>query len=124
MPAKRHRVTRGDDFRNIVRSGIRVGGAYCITHAVLHVTTQGDTVDQPARFGFIVSKAIGNAVTRNRVRRRCQAIVDARLRAGFGGADVVFRLIPAATEATFAQLEKEMNRSLDRVQSAALEARL
>lgn len=96
----------------------------CITHAVLHV--RPDPLEsarlpdsavnaQPARFGFIVSKAVGGAVIRNRVRRRLKAIVERRLERGFCDADVVFRVLPAAAQATFAQLEHEVTRALDRV---------
>lgn len=113
MPSRQHRVTRGEDYRRIVRTGNRVGGAYCITHAVLHVpSAAGEAL--PARFGFIVSKAVGNAVTRNLVRRRLKAIADHRLEAGFAGADVVFRALPASAGAPFAELEREVERSLER----------
>ncbi len=89
-----------------------MGGANCITHAVLHVHGE----DRPARFGFIASKAVGNAVTRNLVRRRLKGIVERRLARGFSGADVVFRVLPAAATTAFAQLELEVNRALDRVE--------
>ncbi|CAG7618217.1 Ribonuclease P protein component [Leucobacter soli] len=92
-----------------MRSGNRVGGATCITHAVLHVDE-----GLPARFGFIVSKAVGNAVTRNLVRRRLKSIVERRLAAGFTGADVVFRALPASAAVPFAELERETVRALDR----------
>lgn len=87
-----------------------MGGAYCITHAVLHVRD-----DDPSRFGFIVSKAVGNAVTRNLVRRRLKSIVDRRLAEGFSGADVVFRALPASATAPYVMLEREVVRSLERV---------
>ncbi len=109
-------MTRGDDYRRIVRNGNRVGGAYCIAHAVLHV--QGST--EPARFGFIVSKAVGNAVTRNLVRRRLKFIVERQLATGFTGADVVFRALPAVADASFAELEQEAVRQLDRVRRMAV----
>jgi len=115
VPSRQHRVTRGDDYRRIVRNGNRVGGAYCITHAVLHVRNDAAA---PARFGFIVSKAVGNAVTRNLVRRRLKSIVERRLADGFTGADVVFRALPASAAAEFAELEREVTRSLDRVRRA------
>lgn len=133
MPARHHRVTRGDDYRRIVREGRRVGGALCVTHAVSH--TQGrDAADpeamsaagsgvrgaeRPARFGFIVSKAVGGAVTRNLVRRRLKSIVERSIAAGFTGADVVFRALPASADASFAELEREVTRSLDRVRRPA-----
>lgn len=109
MPARQHRVTRGEDYRRAVRTGRRVGGALCITHAVLRAP--GD----PARFGFIVSKAIGNAVTRNLIRRRMKTVVERRLHTGISELDVVFRALPPVTDAPFEQLEREMNRALDRL---------
>ena len=117
MPAKTHLVTRGDDYRYIVRKGNRVGGANCITHAVLHVETE-----KPARFGFIVSKAVGNAVTRNLVRRRLKSIVDMRLANGFAGADVVFRMLPRSADASFQELKDETTRALDRIARLRTEA--
>ena len=110
MPARQHRITRGEDYRRIVRTGRRVGGAYCITHAVLR--TPGD----PARFGFIVSKAVGGAVTRNLIRRRMKTIVERRILSGFSGFDVVFRALPAAAKAPFADLEHEIGSALDRIE--------
>ncbi|GAA1618866.1 ribonuclease P protein component [Leucobacter chromiireducens] len=111
MPAQRHRVTRGDDYRRIVRSGYRVGGAFCITHAVLR------EAGEPARFGFIVSKAVGNAVQRNLARRRLKTIAERRIAAGFTGVDVVFRALPAILEPEFAVLEHEVERALRRVET-------
>ncbi|QYM77370.1 ribonuclease P protein component [Leucobacter luti] len=110
MPALRHRVTRGDDYRRVVRSGYRVGGAHCITHAVLRAP------GEPARFGFIVSKAVGNAVHRNLVRRRLKTIAERRIAAGLGGVDIVFRALPAIRDTRFADLEAEIGRALDRVE--------
>lgn len=128
MPARPHRVTRGDDYRRIVREGRRVGGAFCVTHAVLHSADPlgGDVLgddavpgpplgERPARFGFIVSKAVGGAVVRNLVRRRLKAIADRRLADGFTGADVVFRALPASATAGFAELEREVSGSLERI---------
>lgn len=143
MPAKRHRVTRGEDYRFVVRTGRRVGGAFCITHAVLRsqegaggvgsaqtiTESTSETagairesnpalaaMQAPARFGFIISKAVGNAVTRNLVRRRMKSVVERRIASGMQGVDVVFRALPAAADASFEALEREMNRALDRVE--------
>lgn len=91
-----------------------MGGAYCITHAVLR------SPDDPARFGFIISKAVGNAVTRNLVRRRLKAIVEARIHEGIRGVDVVFRALPASGSASFAELQREAHRALDRLERELL----
>ncbi|MHA3685433.1 ribonuclease P protein component [Leucobacter sp. HY1910] len=118
MPARQHRITRGEDYRRTVRTGRRVGGAYCITHAVFSApdtsVAQGGT-STPARFGFIISKAVGNAVTRNLIRRRFKTIVERQLASGIAGVDIVFRVFPKVTEASFEELEAEVTRALARV---------
>ncbi|MGH1550083.1 ribonuclease P protein component [Leifsonia poae] len=50
-----------------VRRGARFSGASTLTY--IRPNPDSDTV----RFGFIVSKAVGNAVTRNLIRRRLKA---------------------------------------------------
>ena len=97
MLAKANRIVRGDDFRRIVRTGRRAGG----TLAVVHRARPEAAV---ARFGFIVSKQVGNAVVRNRVRRRLSEIVRAELGA-IEAADIVVRALPAAATADFATLK-------------------
>lgn len=110
MPARQHRITRGEDYRRTVRTGRRVGGAYCITHAVF------STPDSPARYGFIISKAVGNAVTRNLIRRRLKTIVERRINQGAAGVDIVFRAFPQIVDASFEELEAEVGRALDRTE--------
>lgn len=109
MPARRHRVTRGEDYRRAVRAGKRVGGAVCITHAFSR------SPGEPARFGFIVAKTVGNAVTRNLIRRRLKTVVERHLAAGITGVDVVIRALPAAADADYATLEAQVDRALRRL---------
>ncbi len=109
MPARHHRVTRGDDYRRIVRTGNRVGGAYCITYVVPHSLEGTETT--PVRFGYIISKAVGNAVTRNLVRRRMKSITDELIADGECCRDVVFRALPAAATCSYTELQREIRRS-------------
>ncbi|MBX9717406.1 MAG: ribonuclease P protein component, partial [Microbacteriaceae bacterium] len=67
MLPRAHRVVRGDDFRRAVRQGRRSS----TPHAVLYRLT-GEP--EGPRIGVVVSKQVGGAVVRNRVRRRIQAI--------------------------------------------------
>ena len=119
MPARHHRVTRGEDYRRIVRTGNRVGGAYCITYAVsraLPGQLEAQKNDRlPARFGYIISKAVGNAVTRNLVRRRMKSIAQAMIHEGASGVDIVFRALPAAATATYSELEQSMRKAVSRI---------
>lgn len=96
----------------------------CITHAVLRVPDlvdgDGDVKGPahsplPARFGFIVSKAVGGAVTRNLVRRRLKGIAQQHLAGGLAGVDIVFRALPASSSASYSELDLEINRALERV---------
>jgi ribonuclease P protein component len=71
--------------------------------------------DEPGfRAGFVTSKRLGGAVTRNRVRRRMRDMVrteQARLRPGFWFV-VVAR--PAAVRASYAELKDEWLRLAER----------
>lgn len=68
------------------------------------------------RVGIVVSRKVGNAVVRNRVRRRLRESFRARVRAGVvpDGADVVIIARPDAAGADFAALDAALNRALDR----------
>lgn len=56
------------------------------------------------RFGFIVSRAVGDAVTRNRLRRRYRALARELVDAGGRGQDVVVRALPAVAELSWLEL--------------------
>jgi ribonuclease P protein component len=72
------------------------------------------------RVGFTVSKKVGTAVERNRVRRRLREIVrlapDATLRPGH---DYVLIGRRAALELPFAKMVEDFNRALSRVHARA-----
>ena len=70
--------------------------------------------DGPTRFGFIVAKTVGNAVTRNTVRRRLKAIAHDLLTEAPTGYDVVVRALPAAAQATWPTLLGDVSRSFAR----------
>ncbi len=60
------------------------------------------------RFGFIVAKTVGNAVVRNRVRRRLKAIAHELAPELPTGAEFVFRALPPAAVARFSDLKSEI----------------
>lgn len=73
---------------------------------VVHVAASSSATDAPS-VGFVVSKAVGNAVVRNRVKRRLRAIVAARMDDLPGGTLVVVRALPASAGADFGQLDSD-----------------
>ena len=56
------------------------------------------------RVGFVVSRAVGGAVVRNRTKRRLRALVAARLDRLPDGVDVVVRANPPAGTASSREL--------------------
>jgi ribonuclease P protein component len=78
--------------------------------------------DGAVRFGFIVSKQVGVAVVRNRVRRRLKAACYALAPSVGSGADVVIRALPSAASASFSELSGEVRRSLSKASLLTSEA--
>ena len=109
MLAKRNRIVTGPDYRRLVRSGRRARGTLTLAYA--RRTSPGD----PMRLGVIVARNVGNAVVRNKVRRRIKA-VGWSLASEVDGVDVVVRALPSASAAAFAQLDEEVR---DHVRSLA-----
>jgi ribonuclease P protein component len=81
-------MSNPEDFRRTTRSGVRVGRPTLVVHA--GSAPEGTRV----RIGFVVSKQVGNAVTRNRVKRRLRHLAAAQLADTPPGTDVVVRALP------------------------------
>lgn len=73
--------------------------------------------EQSSRVGFIVSKAVGNAVTRNLVKRRLREIVVETLREYPHGINVVVRALPPAATASWDELGEDYRRAFSKVAS-------
>ena len=79
---------------------------------VLLVRPRGDD-DGTMRVGFTVTKKIGNAVVRNRMKRRFRALAREMLPDhGIAGADHVLIGRSGGVERDFARLGEELSRAL------------
>lgn len=65
-----------------------------------------------SRLGLSVSKKVGNAVTRNVVRRRLREAFHAALPRMSGASDFVVSARPPAADASFLELREELLRAL------------
>ncbi len=95
------RVRTRDDFERLRRHGrrVRIEPFWC-SHLI-------DSSTGSARVAFAISRAVGNAVTRNRLRRRLRAIVaDLDLPSGV----YLIGCRPAASELTFEQMVGTLER--------------
>ena len=109
-----HRLTDSDGFRRAVRSGRRAGSSTL----VVHLWVDPEAEPAPVQVGFTVSKAVGNAVTRTRVKRRLRHLTREhlpQLEALPGRAALVVRALPASAEASYATLGADLGRTLERV---------
>lgn len=82
---------------------------------VLLVRPRGDG-DPARRIGFTVTRKIGNAVVRNRMKRRLRALARAILpEAGVAGADHVLIGRGGGVERDYARLDAELRKALAKV---------
>jgi ribonuclease P protein component len=109
LPAA-HRLVDSDAFRRAVRTGRRAGSSTVVLHLA-----SGDKAETTPRVGFVVSKAVGGSVTRNRVQRRLRHLVREHLAALPPSAVLVVRALPAAAGASSAELGADLARCLQRV---------
>ncbi|SDP53862.1 ribonuclease P protein component [Pedococcus dokdonensis] len=108
-----HRLRASSDFVATFRGprGARAGSTLIVVHA-----NQADArAGQPPRVGFVVSKAVGGAVVRNRTKRRLRALVAARLDTIPRGTDLVIRANPVAAQANSTSLGAELDALLAKV---------
>ncbi|HEX2893460.1 MAG TPA: ribonuclease P protein component [Marmoricola sp.] len=118
MLSASHRLSTAAEFRQAVRRGRRAGGPLVVVHLAsgnVDKSTSAPGGTSPARVGFVVSRAVGSAVIRNRVKRRLRHLVRERVGRLDDGALLVVRAQPAAAQASYRDLEAELDRCLDRV---------
>jgi len=111
--ATTQRLRRSSDFTAAFRGGRRAGRGTVVVHFFLEEPAQAPT----ARAGFVVSKAVGNAVVRNRVRRRLRELVRPYLSGLPAGASLVVRALPPAASATSATLGADLDAALAAAQA-------
>ena len=113
-----HRVTSGEQFRAAIRAGRRGGTRTLVVHLLVPdgaLTPVGGALPGPPTVGFVVSKAVGNAVVRNRVKRRLRHLAAQRLDRLPKGAVLVVRAQPPAATATSTALAADLDMCLAKV---------
>ena len=84
---------------------MRSGAKTTTPHLVVYRSPLGGSAPQ---VGIVVSGKYGNAVKRNRVRRRIRAIMYSKIQSGDVLVDVVFRLRSDAGEASWHDVKSEI----------------
>jgi ribonuclease P protein component len=112
LPAA-HRLTDPAGFRSATREGRRSSSRTLVTHYA--------SGSAPLEAGFVVSKQVGGAVVRNRVKRRLRhAVRELLVRDRLPGSGrLVVRALPASATASYGELAADLTRCVDRVHAPA-----
>lgn len=110
MLSTAHRLTDGATFQRAVRTGRRSGSRTLVVHLAGGTAAAG----AGPQVGFVVSKAVGSAVVRNRVKRRLRHLAREHVSSLPGDAVLVVRALPAAAEASYRELGADLARCLAR----------
>ena len=98
MLAKENRLRLAEDFRVTMKTGRKQSSQSLVLYL------KRDSGLTQSRFGFIVAKTVGGAVTRNLVKRRLREIARVALNSMPVGIDVVVRALPSAGAADWNKL--------------------
>jgi ribonuclease P protein component len=107
---RRHRLSRSRDFDSVYRRGRSVATRYLVLYSFEREEEPGDP-----RLGLAVPKAVGNAVSRNRIKRQLREAWSARLERIPADRDYVLKVKPGLTEAVEAQGFGWLGERLDEV---------
>ena len=105
MLPREHRLRSSKEIREVISRGNRVSNSV----ATLHYRTASSN-----RFAIVVSKAIGNAVQRNLVKRRVRAILSGHL-VTKPKIEGVVRMRPGTASIEFDALRSELGRLLEKI---------
>ncbi|MGH8970268.1 MAG: ribonuclease P protein component [Actinomycetes bacterium] len=109
------RLRRRDEFAATLSQGRRGGGSRGAGLLVTHLASTpagGTPAGTCPRVGFVVSRAVGSAVARNRVRRRLRHLMAERLVLLPERSRLVVRARPGAASAGFPELERALDAAL------------
>ena len=102
MLPKAFRMRSAPEFRRTIRAGVRAGRRTLVVSAL-----RSDPHVPHVRIGFVVSRAVGNSVTRNRVKRRLRHLSRPMLENTPVGTCLVVRALPSAANAG-AELQQDL----------------
>jgi ribonuclease P protein component len=115
-------MRHGAEFALTVRTGTRAGRPRVAGHLLIREDALHR--QEPARVGFVVSRAVGSAVTRNRVKRQLRALMRGYLQLLPGGSLLVVRANAAAAHARHPDLAADLDSVIGRLLRRQVRARV
>ncbi len=122
---RRQRLSRSRDFEAVYRKGRSFSTRYLVVYAFPRDEEQPTAGD--ARLGLAVSRKVGGAVVRNRLKRRLRAAFDDLPESLAPGHDYVIAARPGLAEAAetsgFAWLRERVGEALELARASEREKR-
>lgn len=107
------RLRKRAEFLSVRQGEKRRGPLFLLEVKERNTLTEASALNLP-RVGFTVTKKNGNAVKRNRIKRRLREAVRVGLTGDMAsGTDYVIVARPEALKASFARLTQELNRRIE-----------
>jgi len=119
-PSMNFRLRKHADYQRVYKVGRKqFGRQMAYFFALRDAEASGRSETTGPRIGLTVPKALGEAVTRNRIKRRLREAVRAALPLLGAPVDVVLHPRRSVLEAEFALIEREVQTIFRSVQAAA-----
>lgn len=98
---KKYIVKTKEEFNNIIKNGCCYKNNYFVVYSINNEKTYDC-------FGISVGKKIGNAVTRNKYKRKIRSIIDKYLKGMNNSKDYIIILRKNALSSSFQELERNL----------------
>jgi ribonuclease P protein component len=98
MPARRRRLSRSAEFERVYRQGRSKGNRYLVLYVFPRDAEASEREEEGPRLGLSVSRRVGGAVDRNRVKRVLREAFWAEAERLPGGSDYVVVARPDARD--------------------------
>jgi ribonuclease P protein component len=106
---RKFRLRKSNDFKRVRRLGKSYAHPFIVL--IKHPNQGGRS-----RFGVAAGRSIGNAVERNRAKRRLREIIRPRISAILDGWDIIFLARRAIHNATYAELQSALDGLIERAE--------
>lgn len=114
MLPPQHKLSGPEEFKATIRKGKRAGRSTVVVHVRTLAHSDKIAVTGGPRCGLIVSKAVGNAVTRHRVSRQLRHVLAGLIPEVPWDTTIVLRALPAAANATFEELDQDVRAAYEK----------
>ena len=111
---KQHRLRRKTDFDAVYKTGRTTSDRLLVVRVQPRPTENGA---DPTRFGFVTTRALGNAVARNKIKRRLRAATHALRSDITPGHDIIISARKPASDAPYQTLAQSLRTLLTRAKA-------